>query len=252
MKPRKARLGRFRHKATVIGNYPEDPGPELAKTLPVGPTQLWIAGTLVGGRGLDQALAVLDACEDVEIQSAGWIYDKVAADRFLSHPRVHFHGVLSPPEALAAAAACDAVFAFYAPSSINNRLASPNKLYDAISVGRPVIVNEEVAVSKFVTDREMGYVCKYDDEAALTKIVAALKGPAPEPPRIRRPRPRAFGAGELHLGCHDPAHRRCHCAVGGAPAGGLSAGRAAAGRSGRAPVARACCPEVRRALIGGE
>ena len=172
---RKARLGRFRYKAVVIGNYPEDPGPELSKSLPVGPVHLWVAGSLMGSRGLETALAVIDDCENVDIQSAGWIYDSIAAEKFLKHPRVHFHGILSPAESLAAAAACDAVFAFYAPVSVNNRLASPNKIYDALSIGRPIIINEEVAVSKFVTDQNMGYTCKYDDVESLKRIVLALK-----------------------------------------------------------------------------
>ena len=168
------RFGRFRRKTVVVENVPEDPGPALAEALPTGPAKVYVAGTLTAGRGLSQVLQAADRAGDVEVVSAGWPYDAFASDTFLAHPRVTFHGIVTAAQSLALAAGCDAVLCYYAPTSTNNLYASPNKVHDAMSVGRPVIINTEVRVSRWVTRNRLGWACPYDDAGALAAVLAAL------------------------------------------------------------------------------
>ncbi|HXV77650.1 MAG TPA: glycosyltransferase [Candidatus Polarisedimenticolaceae bacterium] len=171
---RLARLGRHRVKATVVANYPEDPGDELALVRPAGPTKVYVSGTLSAARGLREILEALESIDDARIVAAGWPYDDYARRIFLTHDKVRYCGAISAASSLARAAECDAVFAFYAPDSLNNRMASPNKVYDAMGVGRPVIINREVALSRWVEQHELGFVCPYHDRAALGRVLAAL------------------------------------------------------------------------------
>lgn len=170
---RGARMRQYRDKLVVIANYPEDPGEALARTLPTGPIQIWAGGSLNRIRGLEQLLAAIEGLHSVRIHSAGWSYDS-CAEAFLKHPSVEFHGILTPKDSLAAAARCDAVFAYYQPVSVNYRMASPNKVYDALSIGRPTIINSEVGIARFVADNDVGFVCPYDDIEALRRIIAGL------------------------------------------------------------------------------
>lgn len=169
------KFGRFKSKCTVVGNYPEDPGEDVAKTLLDGPTRIYAAGSMSVPRGLKQLIAAVDATTDVEIISAGWLYDDYAKEVFAKHPSVSFRGIVSLSESLQLAAQCDAVFAFYEPHSVNNRMASPTKLYDALSVGRPVIINEEAEVSEWVADNEVGFRLPYADTEGLKQVLASLK-----------------------------------------------------------------------------
>ena len=170
------RFGRHRAKTSIIENVPEDPGEELSQRIPEGSTKLYVAGTLTESRGLRQMLDASNHVENLQIISAGWPFDEYAAETFLRHPKVRYEGVLTARQSLDLAASCDAVFAFYAPTSSNNLLASPNKIYDAMSVGRPVIINSEARVSQWVVTNGLGWRSAYTDVSGLTSILAGLLG----------------------------------------------------------------------------
>lgn len=171
---RHSRFGRLRSRTTVIGNYPPDPGNDLAFQFPTGPAKLFISGTFSKSRGIEQCLAAAEAIPDFEIVAAGWAADEFAEKTFLPHPQVRFLGHLTPRQSLEEAARCDALLAMYAPVSRNQILASPNKIYDALSVGRPVVINSEALVSQWVEDHNVGFRCPYDDVAALTEFLSSL------------------------------------------------------------------------------
>ena len=168
------RFGRHRRKTIVVENVPEDPGAEISRTLPAGAIRIYVAGSLSLDRGLAQIVEVAERLGNVEIVSAGWPYDEYAGSTFVTHPRVSFRGVVTARESLELAAGCDAVLAFYAPTSVNNLHASPNKIYDAMSVGRPVIVNSEIRPARWVETNRLGWTCPFADVGALEGIVARL------------------------------------------------------------------------------
>ena len=173
---RHARFGRFRDKCVVVENYPERVDAAIAQQMPQGPVKVWVGGTLTETRGLRQVLDAVASLDNVSILSAGWPYDDFAATRFVTDPKVDFRGITTALEALQLAASCDAVLAYYAPTSTNNLYASPNKIYDALCIGRPVIINEEIHVATFVRDQALGMLCAYDDVACLRAVIAGLRG----------------------------------------------------------------------------
>jgi len=171
---RYSRFGRYRSKCVVVENVPEDPGEELSLTIPEGPTKIYVAGSLLSARGLEQIIDVVDRVPDVRIVSAGWLYDEFATTTFANHPNVDFVGIVTARQSLELAAGCDAVLAYYVPGTVNNLYASPNKIYDAMSVGRPAIINSETRVSEWVRENDVGWTCPYYDTDALAEIVRQL------------------------------------------------------------------------------
>jgi hypothetical protein len=171
---RRQRFGRHAGKVAVVENVPEDPGDALAFTLPTGPTKIYAAGCLTESRGLRQLIQAVEPLDGVEILSAGWPHDKYSSDVFLKHTKVSFRGILTAKESLALAAQCDAVFCYYAPTSINNLFASPNKVYDAMNVGRPVLINREVHLASWVVAQALGWACAYADVPALREHLRRL------------------------------------------------------------------------------
>ena len=170
------RFGMHRGKCVIVGNVPEDPGGELSRTLPTGPARIYVAGSLSADRGLSQIVGAVERSGDARIISAGWLYDDYANRVFAKHPQVEFNGIVTARRSLELAASCDAVLAFYAPTSINNLYASPNKIYDAMSVGRPVIINREIRPARWVEENRLGWTCPFSDAAALDGIVGRLAG----------------------------------------------------------------------------
>ena len=179
-------FGHFSHKTSIVCNYPEQPMGEPWRRQPDGRAKVYVTGALVAGRGLAQILQAAVRLGNVDIVSTGWLNDGYSRDIFAAHPNVTYRGVVSPSESLELAAQCDAVFAFYRLDSTNNRMASPNKVYDAMCVGRPVIINSETGVSEWVMDEELGYSCGYDDVAGLTGILASLPERRPHLPHFAK------------------------------------------------------------------
>ncbi len=167
-------FGWARAKTTVIGNYPADPGPALASAFPVGPPKVFVSGTLARDRGTEQLLRAVEQVPGCRIMAAGWAADDYTAKEFLGHPSVEFLGHLTPLRSLEVASECDALLALYAPHCRNHILASPNKIYDALSVGRPVIINSEALVSQWVTQQAVGFACPYSDAGALAGFLQTL------------------------------------------------------------------------------
>ena len=172
---RRQMLGQFASKAVVIENVPEDPGQDLAAALPQGPVRIWAAGSLDQGRGLRQLLEAIETLPNVSIVSAGWPYDDFASQVFVPHPRVEFHGIVTARESLELAAGCDAIFAYYEPGNAYMVNASPNKVYDAMAVGRPVLINREVRLARWVEEARVGYTCDYRDVNCLRSVLAGLE-----------------------------------------------------------------------------
>ncbi len=157
-------------KAVVVGNFPVDPGKHLSETELGSPIRVLVAGTLSSARGLETIVSAARE-EDAQIVAAGWPLDE-AGRRFVDNPEVDYKGVLDQTSALELAASCHAILAHYAPTNRNNILASPNKVYDSLCVGRLLLINSEARVSMWVESVGAGIATPYGDAVALA---AALK-----------------------------------------------------------------------------
>jgi len=168
------RLAGFASKATVVANVPPDPGPELAKRFPSGPIKVFVSGSIDVNRGLTVLKQAVQRIEGVRVVAAGWYTNTLTEQILTRSPEIEWHGQVTPEESLRLAAACDAVFAYYEPSNFNNIYASPNKVFDAMSVGRPVIVNSETVISSWVLENQLGYSAPYHDADKLATILRSL------------------------------------------------------------------------------
>lgn len=134
------------HKVSVVRNSPADLGwaePEFAHG---GRVRLLYAGWLDWGRGIAGLLELAQRHPWIEVQVAGeGNPDVIAAVR--ESPATYL-GFLGHEEVMRRTAATDLVVALYDPSRPINRAAAPNKLAEAFSAGRPVIINTEVIVAQ--------------------------------------------------------------------------------------------------------
>jgi glycosyltransferase involved in cell wall biosynthesis len=184
---------RYRFKTAVLPNYPVYSSRRLPDVRPSGKIKILVAGALAPTRGLPELLAACERVPDVEIWCAGEPVSQYVDEVFLRNPRVSYRGVLAHDDVIALALECDAIFAFYAPTNLNNINASPNKIFDGLLAGRPVLVNSEVKVSRFVEDNCCGFVCPHGDADALANIIRSLLGQRDTLPAYEQ-RVRALGA----------------------------------------------------------
>lgn len=159
----------------VIYNSPEDVPLEAAA--PRGGFRLVYVGLLQVERGLFEVLEVLRRHPDWRLDLAGFGGDQeslLEAARAL--PNVAWHGRVPYEQALRLSAAADALFATYDPAIPNHRYSSPNKLFEAMLLGKPVVVARRTNMDEIVSRCDCGLVVEYGQvdglEAAFARLAA--------------------------------------------------------------------------------
>ena len=164
-----------RSKARVLPNYPlsENLAP-VPKAKPEGPLKIFFSGSIGADRGIPFLLNLIKNDSELKVYAAGWLYDKAGED-FCKHPQVNYYGVMHQSEAAKIAKESDYILCLYEPNIVNNIYASPNKIYDGIKVGTPVIINQEILVSTFVREEKLGYVIESYSPSDVKNILRDLK-----------------------------------------------------------------------------
>ncbi|NDD91614.1 hypothetical protein EBZ37_05970 [bacterium] len=167
-------------KTVILENVADDLDPALALTQVNGAIKIFVSGTLDRRRGLEAVLRAVEGQDDLELWVAGRLCDEYAATVFIKSPKVRYFGLLPPDEALRLASQTDAIFAYYAPDCRNHIYASPSKVFDAMSLGRPILLNSETKVSEWAVSHQLGYRAPYNDSDALRGIIQHLRELRPE------------------------------------------------------------------------
>lgn len=164
----------FKDKFVVLPNVPLKTDMAVAQNNYHEIFTVFVLGTIWDSRGIDTLLTAVDDSEKIRILVAGNIPQKWVKDRVLSHPSVDYRGALSQEETFRLFDQIDVVFVFYDPSLPICERASPTKLYESMMMGKPVIVNKEIMISKKVLDWDIGYLCGYDDVNGLKSLLSSL------------------------------------------------------------------------------
>lgn len=131
-------------------------------------------GTLTRHRGSEFVHQLVCSSSAVEVHCAGWVKDEFT-EKLISHPRVHFHGVITQTDANRMLHNIgDYLVAIYPDDNLNNINASPNKLYDAMHAQKPLIINNSCRVAAFVADHNLGVVVDLNRIENFRRFAAEL------------------------------------------------------------------------------
>lgn len=149
-----------------------------------------ISGQMMWSRGIRELVNAAILNGRVRIIAVAEKYPAGVREFLMQSGVVQIEAGRSQAELLQLAATCDLLAALYEPSTAINRKAAPNKVFDAMAVGRPIVVNSEVEVSTRVTDLwRCGYACPYHDPKAISEVFEViLSNPADAIARGRRGR----------------------------------------------------------------
>lgn len=89
-------------------------------------------------------------------------YSKFAEELAEQHENFAFLGTLPYSRVLQTAARSRVLSAIYEPTIRNHRLCAPNKFYEALALGKPVIVCRGTGIDKIVEQNNIGAVIDYD------------------------------------------------------------------------------------------
>jgi glycosyltransferase involved in cell wall biosynthesis len=125
-------------------------------------------------RGLENIVAAIGNVSNVKLVIAGWYLesDKEFLDQFLEIPNVKFRGHLEPNDALALEASSDVMIGLYDPNLLWNNITLPNKLFEAMMCGVPLITNVS---SEVVNEVGSGIIVQYNDVQQIKEAIVALR-----------------------------------------------------------------------------
>lgn len=107
--------------------------------------RLFYGGWLDWGRGLKEMVDLAHENPEFELRIAGEGAPDIV-DYLKSQKHLKYLGFLKYQESLRETRDCHFVPAFYRPSTMINRCAASNKLAEALAIGRPLILNDEMKI----------------------------------------------------------------------------------------------------------
>ncbi|MEW5868254.1 MAG: glycosyltransferase family 4 protein [Chloroflexota bacterium] len=188
-------------RLAVIYNSPEDPGDQPAPAAHAGvELRLAYIGLLQVERGLLDVLEVLRRHPQWTLDLAGFGGDEARILEIAAQlPNVNWHGRVPYQATLALSAQADVLFALYDPAIPNHRFSSPNKLFEAMLLGKPVVVARDTNMDRLVEEHNFGLVVQYGN---LSEIEAAFTHLAQDPGFRQQAGSRARQSYDQHFGWH--------------------------------------------------
>jgi len=123
-------------------------------------------------------LAVEDGSFDAEIGGWGPASEPIRALAAQGRGNLRFLGVVPIDEVVPRTRAADVVYSLLDPSKRVFRLAAPNKLFEALVTGRPILVTQGTWAADEVVAADCGLAIEYSTEALRAAIRALIADPA--------------------------------------------------------------------------
>jgi len=177
-KDRLSTYGKFLPKfVEVIMNCPDDslirhseqkPEPKIEKK--TDELVLVYAGTISRDRGLLILKEAIKGLKDVRLVIAGRDVDGTLKE-LIREPNVQYVGILPYEDVLRLEMQADVIPVLYDPREPINRMANPNKLFEAMMLGKPVITN---VCRDIISECKCGLITEYNVKS-VRKAVLLLK-----------------------------------------------------------------------------
>jgi glycosyltransferase involved in cell wall biosynthesis len=154
-------------------------------------------GGFSAGRGIEQLVAAIREVPGAVLVLLGYgallpDLERLAADPALADPvvgrRVRIMPAVPPDALLGWVAAADVVAMPIQPSTLNHRLTTPNKLFEAMAVGVPVVASDLPGMAPIVRETGCGVVCDPTDPVAIAAAIRSVLDASTEERRAYRDR----------------------------------------------------------------
>lgn len=125
--------------------------------------RLVYVGMLSEDRYLKEIAEVVAGRNDIEWHVAGFgILEDYFQNFAEKNDNVFFYGKISYPQAVYLESKCDFMTAIYNPEVSNHKYAAPNKFYEALMLGKPIIMIRDTGMDDIVEKNSIGIVLNID------------------------------------------------------------------------------------------
>jgi glycosyltransferase involved in cell wall biosynthesis len=141
-------------------------------------------GQVTHGRGIEALLAAMERLPGVHLAIVGYgtLYEAMQgrAERGRAADRIHFLPGVAPAQVPAVTAAADVSAMPIEPTTLNHRLTTPTKLFDAMGARTPVVASELPGMASIVRATGCGELCRPGDPGDLARAIRLILEASPE------------------------------------------------------------------------
>ena len=138
---------------------------------------VFYAGVINRARGLQFVATAVQDLEGVRLILAGAVHDEAfLKNSVLTSARIQYLGWLpSYEDVIKRTSEADVLFRLSDPGIPKTRYESPNKLFEAMMCGKPIIVSDGSSMADIVRKENCGLVVPYGDVGAIKLAILKLK-----------------------------------------------------------------------------
>lgn len=150
----------------IIYNTPNEDVKSISDTFDdmyqKGKINISFVGALVPDRFLTEILDLCKKRKDMYLHIAGF-GNKDLIEKIKSTPNVKFYGKVSHTTGLEISKISDLMIAIYNPKVPNHKYSAPNKFYESLFLGKPIVVSSDTGIDRLVKKYSVGYVIDYSE-----------------------------------------------------------------------------------------
>ena len=121
-------------------------------------------GILAGSRFLREIIKFVEKDERFEFHIGGFgIMENEVAEAAKKCERIFYYGKLPYDKTLSLEQACDVMTAIYDPKVPNHKFAAPNKFYESLMLGKPVIMAYNTGFDEIIKKNNIGCLIEFDE-----------------------------------------------------------------------------------------
>lgn len=165
---------RFEGNVTVVMNCPEQVLEEYESPTSEEFTILYV-GTLHKSRFVRELVDVVSSIEGVQLMIGGEkeLYSEIE-NKSSKAENVQFLGTVPLENVIPLTKQSNVIFCMFDPASRINQVGSPNKIFEAMAMGRPVIATKGILSGEIVEKEGCGLAIDYDGQS-LREAITTLR-----------------------------------------------------------------------------
>lgn len=159
-------------KLVVIHNTPAKVNNELMRLdLDKGKIKIVYVGILAGGRFIKEMADLIKDNLNYEFHIGGFgKYEEYFEEMSNKFSNIKFYGKLPYKKTLELENSCDIMMAIYDPTIPNHYFAAPNKFYEALMLGKPVIMASNTGMDEVISAHGIGEIIEYNSNSLKTAL----------------------------------------------------------------------------------
>ncbi|CAH0346462.1 glycosyltransferase family 4 protein [Bacillus sp. CECT 9360] len=164
-------------RLAVIHNTPANQEAGFQK-LDLNPnkTKLVYVGVLGNGRFIKEIVEIVKRNPQYEFHIGGFgEYEEYLQAVAKEYSNIYFYGKLPYHNTLELENSCDIMTAIYDPNVPNHYYAAPNKFYEGLMLGKPLIMAKNTGMDDVIAKHRLGEVIEYNMKSLETAIEKLIK-----------------------------------------------------------------------------